>query len=243
MESDVAQTVSLYKLWGWFETNKKQVALGAAGVVLAGLVIWFFVWKHDETELAAGKAFSAITVTQLTTPGPHTGAVEAYLKVAADYPSSGAGTRALLLAAGTLFADGKYDLARAQFQRFTRDHRDSPLLGEALLGLASCLDSEGKTAEATTAYKEFIDHHPNEVGVPQAKFALARLYQAQNRPKEAHALYTDVEKTDPYGSLAPEAGMRIEEIQAKNPELAPKAPQAPAAQAPAVQPLKIEKAK
>jgi TolA-binding protein len=235
MESDIAQTVSLYKLWGWFDRNKKQVTWGAGIVVIVGLITWFVVIHQAEKEVSAGEAVSGVALAQAqalaqagTATRPEMAA--AYLKVADLYPSSVAGARALLLAAGSQFAEGKYDEAKAQFQKLTREHRDSPFMGEALLGIAACLDAQGKTADAIAAYKELIDHHPAEALIPQAKFSLASLYERQNNEAaatQARTLYIDVERSDPYGSLGPEAGMRVEELQLKYPSLAPKPQPAP----------------
>ena len=107
----------------------------------------------------------------------------AYLKVAADYPKSSAVARALLMAAGSLFSDGKYTEAKAQFDRFGREYGSSPFMGQALLGSAACQDALGKTNEASTAYNDLIRQRPGENFVPQAHFALGRLYEAQNDRK------------------------------------------------------------
>ena len=103
-------------------------------------------------------------------------------------------------------------MRRTQFERFRREHPDSPFVGEALLGVAACLDAQGKSSEAMTAYKDLIDRRPGDYVLPQARFALARLYEAQNQPEQARNLYEEVERTDPYGTLGSEAGMRLEEL-------------------------------
>lgn len=238
MESDVTQSVSLFKLWGWYETNKKQVTWGTATVVVVGLVVWFVLYQHNEKELAASEALANVAATEMMARSPHLPPTESdltamaaksaadYSAMATKYPGTAAAAHAQLLAATSLFNQGQYDQALAQFQRFVREHATSPLMGEALLGIAASYDAQGKTDDAVRAYKDLVDHHPAEAVAPQAKFALARLYEAQGKADQALALYEDVERTDLYGSLAPEAGMRLEELVAKHPELAPK----PAAQ-------------
>src|SRR5262249_16734908 len=139
-----------------------------------------------------------------------------------------AGARALLLAAGSLFTDGKFTDARPQFERFIREYQGSPFIGEALFGIASCFDAEGKTEQAANAYKDLITRHPNESFVPQAKFGLARIYEAQGKLEQARDLYQDVEHSAPFTALGNESGVRLEELIAKNPKLAP-APPPPAA--------------
>jgi tetratricopeptide (TPR) repeat protein len=222
MESDIRQSEGFYRAWGWFETNKKVVGWAIAVIVFVGLVAWFVIWRQNENEMTASEALARVFIP----PGGGTSRpdAQAYLQVAARYPNSSAGAQALLLAAGTLFAEGKFSDAQGQFSRFIRDHRDSPLMGEALLGVAACLDAEGKADQAATAYKDLIDHHPGENVIPQAKFALARIYESQNKIEPARTYYEDVARGDPNTSLASEAGMRLEELRLKYPPPAPAAP-------------------
>ena len=222
MPTEVAQLPLSHRLWAWFETNKKQAIWGTVSVIGLGLIIWFVIWQQGEKEINASEALASVSTPQTGSAGARPGAADAFLKIAATYPKSSAGARALLLAAGSLFVEGKYPEAKAQFERFTREHRESPFMGQALLGVAASLDAQGKTNEAVTAYKDLVDHHPGESVIPQAKFALARLYEAQNKLELARSLYEELNRNEPYGSLGSEAGMRLEELLAKNPNLVPK---------------------
>ena len=224
MESEAAQLPLWQQAWAWFEANKKQALLGAGALVLVGVIVAFYLYRRNEADIVASEALSNVALAPMT--GASRGAMaDAYLKVAATYPDSRAGARALLLAAGTLFVEGKYPEAKTQFDRFTRDYSTSPFLGEALLGIAACLDADGKSRDAMAAYKDIIDHHAGDNVVPQARFALGRLYEAQNEPEQARNMFEEVERTNPYGSLGSEAGMRLEELKAKYPNLfAPKTP-------------------
>jgi TolA-binding protein len=230
MESNVAQLPLSHKLWAWFETNKKPAVLVVTVAVAAGLIAWFVSWRQEEKQVAAGNALSDVAARHIGGGASPTESADAFLNVAAAYPNSSAGARALLLAAGSLFTEGKFAEAQAQFEKFTRTYQGSPLMGEALLGVATSLDAQGKGEPAAAAYKDLIDHHPNELVVPQAKFSLARLYETQNKPELARDLYQDVERALPFTSLGNEAGMRLEELTAKFPKLAP-APATPATNA------------
>ena len=211
-------------MWVWVETNKKQAAWGAAIAVTLALVVWFLLWRHGEQEVRAGEALSEIFVPQLLNGGaarPET--CQGFLKVAAEYPGYDAGAEAMLLGAGDLFVEGNYDQARAQFERFAREHRGSPMEASAVLGIAACLDAQHKTNEARTAYKSLVDQHPNDPVALQAKFSLGRLYASQ--PELARNYFEDVARAR--GSLlSSEAGLRLEELYQQHPELAPAAPPA-----------------
>jgi TolA-binding protein len=233
---NVAQLPLSHRLWAWFEINRKQVISGAIIALAAALVIAFLIYQRDQTATEASEALSNVIFAQINAANSGSGASPAaYLKVAAAYPKSAAAARAVLLAGTAYFAEGKYDDAKAQFERFLRENRENPSAVEALLGIASCLDAQGKTADATTAYKDLIDRHPNAPVVPQAKFALAELYAAQNKKDLARSLYEDVERSNPYGSLGSEAGMRLEELEPKESAVVP------APSAPAIAPLKLER--
>jgi tetratricopeptide (TPR) repeat protein len=237
MESDAGQIPLSHKTWAWFEANKKQTLWGAGAILVLGVIVAFFLYRQNEAEVAASEALSNVSVPQLTGAGSRGDMAEAYLKVAAAHPNSRAAARALLLAAGSFFAESKYAEAQTQFERFKREHSDSPFMGEALLGIAACLDAQGKTREAIAAYKDLIDHRPGDVVLPQAKFALARLHEAQSEPEQARNLFEEVERTDPYGSLGDEARMRLEELKTKYPKLMAPPPPMPTNAAP----LKVEK--
>jgi TolA-binding protein len=226
MESDATHLPLWQQAWAWFEAHKKQTLWGTVGLVLVGLIVAFVLYRQDEADVSASEALSNVALPQMNGAG-RGDTPDAYLKVAAAHPGSRAGARALLLAAGGLFVDGKYDEARNQFERFNREYSDSPFKGEALLGIAACLDAQSKTNEAVTAYKNLIDRRPTDYVLPQARFALARLYEAQNKPELARNLFEEVARNNPYGSLGSEAGIRLEELKIKYPNLAPPVTPAP----------------
>ncbi len=236
MESDAAQLPVSHKALAWFDANKKQALMGAGVVVLAGMIIAFIIYQRNQSEVAASIALSNVEVPQMSGARGSADPVAAYLKIVAEYPKSSAAARALLLAGGGLFVDGKYAESRAQFDRFAREQGNSPLMGEALLGAAACMDALGKTNEALTAYTDLVRQHPGENVTSQARFALGRLYEARNDPEKARAQFEEVARGNPYGSLGSEAGMRLEELNQKYPKLVPVTPPATNAT-----PIKIQK--
>ena len=148
MESEAPPLPLSAKLWTWFETNKKQALYGAVILVGGGIIAGYIYWQQTEKEIAADQALSNVSAPHLGSPGARPGAGEAFLKVAATYPKSSAAMRAILFAGTSFFLDGRYTDAKAQFDRFAREYRESGLLGQALLGAAACLDAEGRLDEA-----------------------------------------------------------------------------------------------
>jgi predicted negative regulator of RcsB-dependent stress response len=212
MEQDITESAYFFKLWAWFDKNKKQVAWGAAGLAAAGAVVGIYLWSQQEKAVAAGQALSSALVARTFS---RTESPDAMLKVATTYPGTQAGAQALLLAAGELFAGGKPAEAQAQFERFLREYPTHPLAAQANLGVAACLAGEGKLDEAAKAYKSLVDRFPNANTAPQARFALAGVYEAQGKLEPALRLFEEVAGADISGSLGSEAGMRAHELQMK----------------------------
>jgi FimV-like protein len=234
MESDVTQSALFYKLWAWGEVHKKQLLIGLIGVIVAGVVIAFWLAHQSQQQNEANDALSKLVVRNL--PGPEA-TPESLLKVAGTYPDTEAAQRAALLAATDLYADGNYDEARAQFQRFMQDHADSPFTPEASLGLASCMDAQGRMEDAINAYRNVAERYPTSGVVPQAKLALARLYLAQGKLEDASSALQEVLHTTP-GQMSAEARMQLEELVTAHPELFPSSrpPSPPPVAVPANQP-------
>lgn len=236
MESNVAKLTTTEKFYGWFQFYQKQAIWGTAAILIAGLVIYFVIWRKNEKETHAGVALSQVAASRLTSPGAPANLAEAYLKVANSYFGTRSAERALLLSAGALFDEGKFSEAQERFQRFTRQYRGSPYLNEAQLGVATSLEAQGKLEDATMAYKSLVDRRPADNVLLPAKAGLARVYERQHKPELAYPLYEEVVRADPYGSLGAEAGMRGAELKATLPNLGA-APAASVATAPATAPI------
>jgi tetratricopeptide (TPR) repeat protein len=223
MESNVAQLAIHEQLWTWFESHKKQVLWTAVVVVAAAVGTGYFIWHQNAREVEASETLSKIGAGAVDRPGM----ADEILKVAADYPNTDAGARALLLGGGMLFSQGKYAEARVQFEKYLRTFRETPLASQALLGVATCLDMQGNTNEAIAAYRDVIEHHPGDNIVPLAKFSLAQLYEGQNKLEQARDLYMTLARPGPFDTVATESNLRLKDLIQTHPELTPPRPAFP----------------
>jgi predicted negative regulator of RcsB-dependent stress response len=219
MESDVKQTAVIYKLWAWGDKNKKQLFWGLVALVVVGIVVAFWLAHKSETQNDANYALSKL-VSRSGGPSAAEPTADEYLKVVSDYPDTDAAQRALLLAAGDLFTQGKYEAAQAQFQKFVQQYNSSPLVSQAALGVAACLDAQGKTNDAVSAYDGVIGRYPSQNVVPQAKLSLARLQEAQGKFKEAKTAFEELTHSVG-GTIGSEAAIRLQQLNATHPELQP----------------------
>ena len=56
MESEVVQLPVAERVWIWVQNNVRQVLWGVAGLILLGIIIAFFIYRHNQKEIQAGEA-------------------------------------------------------------------------------------------------------------------------------------------------------------------------------------------
>jgi tetratricopeptide (TPR) repeat protein len=206
------------ELLAWLEINKKRLI--AAGLVVALLAggLALYRWRSAQLELEANSALVLIQSRRseagLPTAEPK---AEELLEFASRYEATQAGRRALLLAAGALFREGKFSESLDRFESFRSGNAGSPLVDTAVLGKAACLEDMGKTDEAIAAYREVIADYPESASASQARLSLAGLLESKNEFQQAIGFYDQLATT----AWANEAGTRRKALLASHPELAP----------------------
>lgn len=218
----------------WFEMNRRSIVT-VAGLVCVG-VVGLTIFRYQQRSQREEGARQLLTLTPPVGPGATPVAPDAakLLAVSTQFAGTPAAEQAALLAAGRLFADGKYAEAQAQFAQFEQKHSDNVFVGAALLGVAASLEAQGKSAEALAAYDRAITGSRSEGFASQARLAKARLIQT-TQPAQALALLDEVLKGA--SAFAEQASIRRSEILQKHPELTP----APSTNAPAIKPAAAAK--
>src|SRR5690242_9297308 len=107
MEQNIAESHLLLDAWVWLEKNRKPVILGAVGVIAAGLLAGTMAWSKKQKQVEAGEALSKVLLAQMMSAN-RGDAADGLIKVANSYAGTSGAAQAQLLAAGALFADGKY---------------------------------------------------------------------------------------------------------------------------------------
>src|SRR3989442_11539868 len=222
MAVEVSTSTRFLDLVAWLQNNFKQVLIGSAVAVALAIGATIFFINHTNQELRASEALWDIRLPANPSALPP-GTAEAYLKVAKEHPGTKAGARALLQASAILYEQGRYEEAQQQFEHVLREYPDSPWQAEATLGVAATLEAQQKLSEATGKYEELRRRFANSAVVDEAKLNLARLYEQQKKPAEAFRLYDELVKltqVNPYSGIGNEAGVRLEDLLQKHPELA-----------------------
>ena len=225
---DADTTLTFFNVYNWLRANQKRVLAGLIVLVVlaAGMTLW--AWNKGQNEAAANQALLDIpTVSGLSAstglPASDDAAtLDALRKIIAEYPGTTAGASAQLLAARSLFSEGKYPEAQQAFAKFIADHPGHELIPQAQIGVAASLEGQGKISEAVTKYKEVAAIY-STVGniVYPVKLTLGRLSEADNRPDQALGYYEDLARIKaPYRDpFIAEAQERYMLLIAKHPEL------------------------
>lgn len=227
MEADKTQvpqateTFDVFKWMAWFHANLKTVLTAVVAVAVVAIAISLYSWKQGENEHNAGEALTAQLGTVFPGKDAHA-STDGLLKIAAEYPSTSSGMRAQLLAAETLFADGKYDQANSQFTKFIAQYSASPLVAQASYGIAASLEAQNKLDESVTKYQDIAAKYPGSGVAEPSKLAVGRVYEAQGKLDKAVKEYDNLTKgANRNDTWAVEAYVRLENILGLHPELRP----------------------
>ncbi len=221
MQAQDTATAYFLKSWSWIEANIKQVLLGLGVVVVAIALVSYYFWRQNQLEIDAGQALTQVIVSAPSNTEANQ-LIDAYSKIAADYPGTQSGQRALVLGATALFEGGKYPEAQAQFQKYLDTCPDGAFAASAALGVATSLEAQGKNDLAASAYQRVVSAFSDPNAVDIAKFALAKIDEQRGKLAEAETLFQDVARNNPNTPLGSEAAFRAYQLKSKSPaSLAP----------------------
>ena len=223
--SEVAKQVESLPidLLTWYEVNKKAVFIGLGAVVVAAAAV--ILWKgqqRSKLEVSSGALLATVAANKDGAP------LADLQRVIQAHPGTPAATQAALLAGKSLFEEGKFAEARAQFESASNANTTDDLAAAAQYGIAACLDAENKTAEALIAYQRVIDFPGAKHLAGLARITKGRVHESVGQFKEAFACYEAVIKT-PASSSAAEASQLRTELVRQHPELEVKPVLPPAA--------------
>jgi len=209
----------------WLEAdngkNKKRLAIGAVVILVVAFGVYVYNYLAEQKDKQASAALielrPPLTGADATNEPPVP--ASSFLKVVQEYPGTPAAERAMLLAAGSYFTDGKYSEAQAQFDRLIKEHPSSEWAPDAAYGIAASLESQGKRDEALQAYNHVATAYATSAVANEARMAMARIYEAKNQPAEALKQYEDVSRNGMASMRGQEAIMARSQLLKKHPEL------------------------
>ena len=181
------------------EGRGRTILYGLGGLILAGLLIVFFVkWnnrKNDEARQALGRAITISRANVSTTPIPGSNeltfatdkeraqrAIDEFEKVAAKYGDPYRAQAQFFIASNRLVVDrqkGISELAALQ------NSKVGEVAALSKFALAQTYESDGKYDDAARLYTELAKQNSPTVTAETANLRLAKVYEKQGKKKEA----------------------------------------------------------
>jgi tetratricopeptide (TPR) repeat protein len=190
----------LDRLGNLLEGRGRTILYGLAGLLVAGLLMLFFVkWsnrKADEARQALGRAIT-IATANIGAPLPGAGdsivtynseaersqrAIEEFEKVAAKYGDPYRSQARYFIASNRLAVDRPKGISELT------DLQNNSVPEVAALSkfaLAQVKESDGKLDEAAQIYSDLVRLNSNTVSSETANLQLAKIYEKQGKKKEA----------------------------------------------------------
>ncbi len=198
----------------WLEVNKSRLIQVGVGALVVLLAAYIWIYQRDQAETDASDALFGV---QVPAAGAGSKPVTAsdLRRVASQHKDTAAGERAALLGASVLFAEGKFNEAKADFEKFLVDYPNSLLSATASLGVATSLDSLNEGDNAIAQYRKVIVNYPNDLVAAQARLAQAALHESKGQIEEARKLYDQLTGVAQAGFWREEAVSRREALPAK----------------------------
>lgn len=203
----------------WLEVNKKRLAIGAIVVLVVGFAVYVYNYMGAQKEVNASAALIALHPAPAASTNEPPVSATSYLKIAEEHSGTAAGERALILAAGAYFTDGKYADAQKEFDTLLKNHPSSKWAADAAYGIAASLESQGKRDEALTAYQRVVTGFGSSSVVNEARMAEARIHEEKNQPAEALKQYDDITRAGAMSMRAQDAMLARSQLLKKHPEL------------------------
>jgi tetratricopeptide (TPR) repeat protein len=191
----------------WAMTRRREVAMGAAGAAVAGILIGLFFYSRTARQneawdkLAMAEAYSYY--------GRPQEAATTLNEVAEQTLNPAAAGLAGMMSGDIKQAKGEHDAAVADYSRAS-ENAPEPLKPFAFAHKISALEAAGKPAECMAAASSFLEANSDHFLGPQVQETLARCQLAAGQPEAAKATWQKISLQYPDTPWAARANARLQ---------------------------------
>jgi len=192
--------------WGEFiRTHAREVAYGAAAVVIVAVAVWLYVTSEQRKQLFAAQALAAARAD--ATAGNLPLAANDLQRLLDRYGGTRAADDAAVLLDDVLLLEGQTATAVQNLQKFVTKGHPKDIEGSGWSLLGSGLESQKKFKEAAQAYLKVAEVAPHDFLRVQGLLDAGRVLAIAGDSAGARAAYTEV--LQKYGELAQAAEARV----------------------------------
>lgn len=174
------------KATDFVERYTRHILYSVLGLaVLVVVVVSYSKWRAQK-ETKATSALAEARIAQADTSGSGRERKAALLrKVVSDFKGTDSADEALILLADLNYDAGRYEEARAQYERYLSAGGNDLLQYSAMAGIASCLEQQGKLDQASLQYMEIADRSPKAFYAPISLLNAGRCYRLAGKMEDA----------------------------------------------------------
>jgi TolA-binding protein len=211
-QQDVFAPETTSKIEKFFVNHKKKII--AAVIIIAVAVIGIFVWKHiDEKNEIAAQEELANKSGNTSTPNPdHQRAIDDYLKIIKEYPSTKAGNLANHYVGIQYLRMGDLDNANKYLKAYkpVGGSIHAEIINAQNIGLQGDVAVEkGNYAEAAKLFKKAVNTSSNSFTAPYYLYKQALALEAAGDIEGAKACYKTITEKYPEAVEYAEATKRL----------------------------------
>jgi len=192
--------------WGEFiKTHARELAYGAAAVVVVGVAAWLYVTSEQRKQLFAEEALT--TARAEATAGNLPLAASDLQKLVDRYGGTHAADDAEVVLNEVLLLEGQAANAVQNLQKFVAKGHPKDIEASAWSLLGGGLESQKKFRDAAQAYEKVAEVAPHDFLRAQGLLDAARVLMIAGDSAGARAAYNEI--LQKYGALAQSAEARV----------------------------------
>jgi outer membrane protein assembly factor BamD (BamD/ComL family) len=198
------------KLSEWFQKHLNQVLMGAGGVVLIAVIIFFVLSSKSNRER---KAAEFLGRASLELQGGDLGAAAGDLqKVVNQYGGTRSAEPAAFLLASAYFYAKDYTQAQSFFEKYLEKYKSDPMrAASAQAGIAECQMQKGNFLLAGEGFLKAISLNPQGFLSPQYLLQAADAYLKANQKDKTKEILNRLIKEYPDSREVNQAKMQLSE--------------------------------
>ncbi|HET7623347.1 MAG TPA: tetratricopeptide repeat protein [Gemmatimonadaceae bacterium] len=198
-------------LLAWAESHSRLLTIVAVAIIVIAGGFWFYTKSH---EARARNAATALQQAELAVAAGNLALAQSNLEKVVDrYSATRSGKQARLILAQVRYDRGQFADGISVLQPLT-DADDKGLQANAYNLIGAGYEEQKKLEDAAKAYRQAAEVTPYQIDRDQYLASAARALTEGGKLDEAKELWGKL-ATDPASALAPEARVRLGEIEAK----------------------------
>jgi tetratricopeptide (TPR) repeat protein len=193
-----------------FQKYTNQFLIGIGVVVVAGVLVYFYINSKANQEREAGVLLGQADL-QLRI-GNTKQALSGLDMVTRRFPETKAGKRAIFLLGDAYFQSKEFELAKSAFERYLSQGKEPLLKASAQAGIAQCYLETGDLLLAGDGFLKAASMTTEDFMKQEYLFSAARVFSKTEQKEKAKEIYQQLLDKYPQSTQAQQARLNLAEM-------------------------------